>query len=125
MSLYRLKLGKLAEEMAIRFLKKLGYKIIVRNYRCLFGEIDVIAKEGESIVFIEIKSRSSPLFGPPHLRVTRNKRRNIVKTACFYLKINSLLDANCRIDVVSVSLDKLKDPIELIRDAFHVDMWRY
>ncbi len=113
-------LGKYCEDEAVRFLKKRGYKILERNYRSRFGEIDVIAKDGNSLVFVEIKSRASPLFGPPQLRVTKKKRENIIKTALSYLKINSMIDAECRIDVVSVSLDKQNNKIELIRDAFGV-----
>lgn len=113
-----IKLGRYCEKMAVGFLKKKGYKILERNYRSRFGEIDAIAKEGGSIVFIEIKSRSSSLFGPPYLRVTKKKKDNLIKSALFYLKRYGLLDAECRIDIVSISLDNLKEPIELIKDAF-------
>ncbi len=113
-------LGRHCEDEAVRFLKRNGYKILERNYRSCFGEIDAIARDGDSLVFVEIKSRSSPLFGPPQLRVTKKKRENIIRTALSYLKMHSMIDAECRIDVVSVSLDKQKDRIELIRDAFSV-----
>ncbi|MFH1753753.1 MAG: YraN family protein [Candidatus Omnitrophota bacterium] len=111
-------LGRHCEDEAVRFLKRMGYKIIERNYRSRFGEIDAIAIDRGSLVFVEIKSRSSPLFGPPQLRITKKKRHNIIKTALSYLKRHSSVDAYCRIDVVAISLDKNKDRIELIKDAF-------
>ena len=112
-------LGKICEDKAVGFLKRNGYKILERNYRSRFGEIDVIAKEGDSVVFIEIKSRASPLFGPPYLRITKRKKEHIVRSALSYLKRRGLTDTDCRIDIVSVSLDK-EDPIELIKNAFGV-----
>jgi len=117
MSQRDIRLGRYCEDRAIHFLKKSGYKILERNYRSSFGEIDVIAREGNVIVFIEVKSRASPLFGPPCLRITERKKDHIIKTALFYLKREGLADIECRIDIVSVSLDK-KDSIELIKDAF-------
>jgi len=118
MSRRGIELGRYAEDMAVRFLRKNGYKILERNYKSVFGEIDVIAKDGESTVFVEIKSRSSPLFGPPYLRVTKRKKENIIKSAISYLKRYGLIDRECRIDVVSISLDEEPYSIELIKDAF-------
>jgi putative endonuclease len=111
-------LGRYCEDKAVRFLKKNGYKILERNYRSRFGEIDVITRVGGCLVFVEVKSRSSPLFGPPYLRITKKKRRSIIKNALSYLKKTSSIDAECRIDIVSISLDKKDDQIELIKDAF-------
>lgn len=121
MSRRGIELGRLCEEEAARFLKKQGYRILERNYRSVFGEIDVIAEEKGYLVFVEIKSRSSPLFGPPHLRVTKKKRENIIRSAQSYLKRHGLTDSDCRIDVVTVSLDKEKGRIELIKDAFGIN----
>lgn len=120
MSQRGIELGRYCEKMAVRFLKKNGYRILERNYRSPFGEIDAIAEEGGSIVFVEIKSRASPLFGPPYLRVTKNKRKNIIKGALAFLKRYGLTDAECRIDIVSISLDK-EGEIELIKNAFGVE----
>ncbi len=121
MSRRGIELGRYSEEKAAAFLKRNGYKILERNYKTAFGEIDVIAKEGGAIVFVEIKSRASPLFGPPYLRITKEKRHNIIKNALSYLKRHGLIDGECRIDVVSVSLDKKEHPIELIKNAFGID----
>ncbi len=117
-------LGRHCEELAVRFLKGKRYKILERNYRTPFGEIDVIAKDKGCIVFIEVKSRSSPLFGPPYLRVTKNKKEKIIKSALSYLKRYGLTDKDSRIDVVSISLDR-REPIELIKCAFGAEMWRH
>ena len=121
MSQRGIELGKKCEREAVRFLKRRGYKILARNYRSPFGEIDAIAKNGDCIVFVEVKSRSSPLFGPPYLRLVKRKRENIVKSALSYLKRYSSPDAECRIDIVSISLDKKEGRIELIKDAFGIE----
>lgn len=110
--------GRLCECTAAQFLKKRGYVILERNYRCRFGEIDIIAKDGDYIVFVEVKSRASPLFGEPYLRITKKKKEKIIRSALSYLKKCSSVWVDCRIDVVSISLDAGK--IELIRDAFGV-----
>jgi len=68
-------LGKKGEEVAIRFLKKSGYRILSRNYVCKLGEIDVIAKEKDTLVFVEVKTRTSTTFGPPQLAVNPTKQR--------------------------------------------------
>lgn len=125
MSQRGVKLGKYCEDMAVRFLKKNGYKILERNYRSLYGELDVIARDGNATVFIEIKSRSLPLFGPPYLKLTKIKKRHIIKSAISYLKRYGLIETECRIDVVSISLDKQKDNIELIKNAFDIESWRF
>ncbi len=121
MSQRGVRLGRYCEDKAVVFLKKNGYKVLERNYRSLFGEIDVVAKDGDCLVFIEVKSRASPLFGPPYLRLTAKKRENIIKSALSYLKRNSSVDTECRIDVVSISLDRNEGRIELIKDAFGID----
>lgn len=124
MSQRGIELDRSCEEKAVRYLKKSGYKILERNYRTPFGEIDVIAEEGGSIVFLEIKSRTSPLFGPPYLRITKKKRENIIKSSLSYLKRRGLAEAECRIDVVSISLDKEEGRMELIKNAFGMEEWR-
>ena len=111
-------IGRHCEDRAVRFLRENGYRILERNFRSPFGEIDAVARDGDSLVFVEVKSRTSPLFGPPYLRITRQKRRNIVRSALSYMKKYSLFETDCRIDVVSISLDKEEGAIELIKDAF-------
>ncbi len=112
-------LGLLGEELAFHYLRGCGYKILLRNYECPLGEIDLIAKEKGALVFVEVKTRSSDAMGLPSESVTAFKRHQIVKTAQYYMKRYGIHDVSCRFDVVSVILTKEGEPsIELIADAF-------
>ena len=113
-------LGKKGEELALRFLKGKGYHIIEKNYVCKMGEMDIIAREKDTLVFIEVKTRTSNFFGPPQLAVNATKQRQLSKVALNYLKEKNLGDAKARFDVVAILLkEKLKE-IELIKDAFNL-----
>jgi len=115
-------LGLYGENEAVRFLKRNGYTILERNYKTTLGEIDIVAKKDEEIVFVEVKSRSSSLFGPASLRVTKKKKRNIIKTMFLYLKEHRLFDKDVRIDVVAVNFDKSgKERFELIENAVELE----
>ena len=116
----RKELGKKGEEMALRFLKKNGYRIFVRNYVCKMGEIDIIAKEKDTLVFIEVKTRTSTVFGPPQLAVNSAKQMQLSKVALYFLKEKGLEDVKARFDVVAILLGPKGPEIELIRDAFDV-----
>ena len=85
-------LGKKGEEKALRFLKKKGYRIIEQNYVCNLGEMDIIAKEKDTLVFVEVKTRTSMAFGPPQLAVTPFKQRQLSKVALHFLKEKKLED---------------------------------
>jgi putative endonuclease len=111
-------LGKKGEEVAIRFLKKNGYQVIKRNYVCKMGEIDIIAKEKDTLVFIEVKTRTSTTFGPPQLAVNPKKQSQMSKVALNFLKEKRLEDVKARFDVVAILLGPRGEEIELIRDAF-------
>ena len=117
--------GETGEKAAVRFLKSKGYRIIATNFRTIFGELDAIARRGDTIIFVEIKTRTTDSLGPPYLAVTRLKQRHIIKNAVFYLKLRRSLDSNWRIDVVSVKLgrDLRVENIELIENA--VENYRY
>ena len=113
-------IGALGEKLAMRFLKRKGYKILETNYRTIFGELDAVAKKEDFIIFIEIKTRTSSSLGPPYLAVTWMKQRHIIKNALFYLKKRGhSVDCKCRIDIVSVKLNENREPenIELIENA--------
>jgi putative endonuclease len=114
-------LGKKGEELALRFLKKRGYRIIEKNYVCKMGEMDIIAKEKDTLVFIEVKTRTSMAFGPPQLAVTRFKQRQLSKVALYYLKEKRLENVKARFDVVAILLVQKGEEIELIRDAFDLN----
>jgi len=111
-------LGKKGEEKALRFLKKRGYRIIEQNYVCKMGEMDIIAKEKDTLVFVEVKTRTSMAFGPPQLAVTKFKQRQLSKVALNFLKEKRLEDVKARFDVVAILLAPEGEEIELIRDAF-------
>ena len=111
-------LGKKGEELALRFLKKRGYQIIEKNYTCQMGEMDIIAREKDTLVFIEVKTRTSTIFGPPQLAVNNAKQRQLSKVALYYLKEKRLEDIKARFDVVAILLGQEAEEIELIRDAF-------
>ncbi|OPX98609.1 MAG: hypothetical protein A4E58_00797 [Syntrophorhabdus sp. PtaB.Bin006] len=106
--------GQEGEERAVRILKKEGYRIIERNYRTRFGEIDIIAEEKDYLVFVEVKKRNTPAFGDPFHAIDARKRQHMVKSALFYLKNHNCFDRRVRFDVVGVDGDGVK----IIRHAF-------
>jgi putative endonuclease len=112
-------LGILGEELAFQYLKKRGYKVLLRNYESPMGEIDLIAKEKGALVFIEVKTRSSDAMGLPSESVTAFKRHQILKSARYYIKRYGIHDVPCRFDVVSVLVPKEGEvSLELIENAF-------
>lgn len=116
-------LGKTGEEIAEVFLKRKRFRILERNLRTPFGEIDLVALDKNVIVFIEVKTRISKDFGPPHLSITKSKKRHIIKNATFYLKKNRSLDRDARIDVISINLTEtgVFEKLEYIRSAIWVE----
>ncbi len=118
MTKQRQDLGALGEDLALKEITRLGYKCIARNYRCPLGEIDLIAKERDSLVFIEIKTRRGRSTGYAKEAITRRKRRQLSKVALAYMKSNNCSDVKSRFDVVAISLMGGKEEIEVIRNAF-------
>jgi putative endonuclease len=114
----RLGIGKAGEEAALEYLRQQGYRILERNYRCRFGEIDLIARDGGTLAFIEVKTRRSKRFGPAVASVTVEKQRHLIKAAQIYLTQTGQSHVLCRFDVVAIDIDPLKPRIELIKDAF-------
>ena len=119
--------GEKSESVAVNCLKKQGYRIIELNYRTKLGEIDIIAKQGGSLVFIEVKARKSSRFGRPELAVTPKKQRKISMVALYYLKSTKQSNAKARFDVVainSVNSAKAKakegPSIKIIKNAFEL-----
>ncbi len=113
-------LGFRGEALAVKYLKKRGFKVIERNYHCPVGEIDLIAREGNTLVFVEIKARSSSAFGLPQDAVDRFKQKKIIQAARDYLAKHHLNEEiPARFDVVAIHLTPSGPPdIELIKDAF-------
>src|SRR5262245_59348518 len=110
--------GKAGEEAAVEFLRQQGYRILERNYRCRFGEIDLIAQDGIVLAFIEVKTRRSQAYGPAAAAVTRTKQRHLIKASQTYLMQRQKAKEVCRFDVVTVELSAQQPSIELIKDAF-------
>ena len=120
MSLIRISTGKRGEELAAAYLAEAGYRIIERNYRCLFGEIDIVAEEGETLVFVEVKSRRSDAYGVPQLAVGLQKQKKISRISLHYLAERHLRHRPARFDVVAVKLLPAGHRIDLIRNAFEL-----
>jgi putative endonuclease len=114
------KTGKTGEDIAAAFLKKKRYKIIERNYKCVFGEVDIVARDMNDIVFIEVKSRKSKDFGEPEDAVTLNKQRKISKVALNYLKDRRLDDRDARFDVIAIKLSTEGSIVKHIKNAFEL-----
>jgi putative endonuclease len=111
-------LGLKGEDLAVKFLKKNGFKILERNYRNIFGEIDIIALDkNKTLIFIEVKTRTSKKFGLPQESITSYKKRNILKTVQGYLKEKNIHDRDIRFDVVTIMLEREKKKIDLIKNA--------
>jgi len=112
-------LGKKGEEKALRFLKKKGYRILGTNYFCREGEIDIVARQGEYLAFIEVRTKSDLEFGTPEESITPAKMRRLQKAAYHYLYHQDKTPDLWRIDVVVVELDGHQKPkrIELIENA--------
>jgi len=114
----RQQFGKDSESVAVRHLKKNGYKILQQNYRNKLGEIDIIAKDKQTLVFVEVKARKSAHFGSPKWAVTPKKQRKISKVALYYLKATRQSNVKARFDVVAISSLQNKPRIEIIKNAF-------
>ncbi|MBF7095823.1 YraN family protein [Alkalibacter sp. M17DMB] len=109
--------GKFGESLAVDYLKSLGYSILKRNYRCRMGEIDIIAKRCEDVIFVEVKSRSSDEYGAPSESVPVSKQKHIIKTALHYLGTNTEFEDNYRFDVIEL----LAGEINHIENAFGIN----
>jgi putative endonuclease len=113
-------IGRLGEDLAVDFLRRKGYKILKRNYRTRFAEIDLIAKHQGTLVFVEVKSRRSPAYGHPKEALTPAKQRRISMAALAYLKQVNALDRRARFDVVTVQSAHGRPTIEVIPNAFEL-----
>ena len=118
MSTARQELGKQGEELACQELERQGYAIVARRYRTRAGEIDIIASDAGTVVFVEVKARLDLSFGDPVEAVTEEKQRRVVAMATDYAARHDLDNTPCRFDVVTV--DALVDPprITVYKDAF-------
>ncbi len=94
--------GEWGEAKAVRYLESLGYGIVERNFRCKGGEIDIIARDRDTLIFAEVKSRQSLFAGSPGMAVTPAKKRRLLLAAQVYRKTHRLQNTDCRVDLVEV-----------------------
>ena len=113
--------GRTGEKTAVDLLKEKGYKILVKNYKTKLGEIDIIARDKDTVCFVEVKTRHSDRFGLPQEAISRFKQRQIAKVALMFLKENNLLDKKARFDVVSIMYSQDTPKLDLIKNAFELD----
>ena len=109
--------GRIGEETAIKALKRRGYRILERNHATRFGEIDIIAEEGECLVFVEVKKRNTDRFGDALSAITRTKQRHIVKSALWYMKKHRCFNRRVRFDAVGLDGEQVK----IVKSAFTVE----
>ena len=116
-------LGRKGEQVAEKFLRGIGYKILARNYRCARGEIDLVARDGDTMVFVEIKGKSTGSFGSPLEAVTVRKRKRIVFVANQFLTSYRLHHVPVRFDVVGIKWGGGGDSeCVLVKDAFRLPL---
>ena len=104
MGRWKQRLGQWGERLAVAHLRRKGYEILETNYRCAVGEVDVVARQGEYLVFVEVRTRRGQEFGTPEESITTRKRAKLVEVAETYLQEKDLNDIDWRIDVVAVQL---------------------
>ena len=109
--------GNEGEDIAAKYLTKQGYKVLQRNYNCHYEEIDIVATDGNYIVFVEVKSRTNTAFGMPREAVDWRKQKRITDCARSWLVANRKYGSNVRFDVVEV----LNGEVTLLKDAFRMD----
>lgn len=112
--------GTAAEDLALRYLEARGLTLVARNFRCRTGELDLIMRDREQLVFVEVRSRRHSRYGTPAESVTRTKQQRLLRAAAFYLQRQRLLDAPCRFDVVAILQAEDEPRMEWIRDAFQL-----
>jgi len=119
----KLELGEHGEKWAARYLRRRGYKVLVRRFRSRSGEIDLICRDGDWLVFVEVKTRVDEAFGAPSEAVDRTKQRHISKVALDYLRRLRYPEVKFRFDIVEVLMQhgtRKPDDIRLIQDAFEM-----
>lgn len=116
----RQEFGKKSETAASELLKGQGYKILEMNYKTKLGEIDIIAKDRETLVFVEVKSRRSMRYGDPKFSITPKKKKKISMTALLYLKMTGQMNQKARFDVVTILTPGPTPKIEIVKNAFEL-----
>jgi len=110
--------GKNAEDLAEEYLRGLGYEIVARNYTISHNEIDIIAKDGNYLVFVEVRSKTGLDFGKPEESLTMGKRKQVRKAAEMYLHQNPFLNLLIRLDFIGITFNGEKTVINHLKNAF-------
>ena len=113
-----IKTGQKGEHLAVQYLRIKGYEILERNWRYMHKEIDIIARENDCLVIVEVKTLNGRAFGNPMAGITRKKQSFLVRAAEAYV-LNHNLDTNIRFDVIGIILEKNRSELEHIQSAFH------
>lgn len=117
----RQELGKRGEDLACAELEKLGYVVLDRRFRTRRGELDIVARDGTVLVFVEVRARSGSRYGTPFESVTWQKRQRLSQMAASYLSIRRVAGVACRFDVVSIVEEDGTHTIELVKGAFEME----
>jgi putative endonuclease len=114
----RLKTGRQGEDIAVEHLRKKGYMILERNFRCPFGEMDIVARQADVIAFVEVRSRRSAGFGGPVESVGLVKQKKLSRIALCYIQKHRLEGRKARFDVLGIRIHPDGHDIEMVQDAF-------
>ena len=117
----RIHLGKEGEDLAVAFLKKKGYRILERNFRNKWGEVDIIAQDREVICFIEVKLRTTTAFGLSIEAISKSKQNKLIRMALGYLQTKKMDDVFARFDVVTIDHNDQEKIVDLITNAFEIE----
>lgn len=120
MSRSRLRFGRRGEKRAARYLKRRGYRILAMNAVTPLGEIDIVAEDGQTLVFVEVKARASTLFGRPEEAVTHAKQATLARAALYWLKSRNALARSARFDVVAIMAGRGSFDVQVIENAFPI-----
>ncbi len=113
------RLGQEGEDLAVTYLERAGYSILGRNVRLSGGELDAVARDGEVVVFVEVKTRSGSRFGPPQEAVDLAKQRRLTRLAQEWLQVHGLSESRARFDVVSIMIENRGKPLlRIFKNAF-------
>lgn len=112
--------GQEQEQQACDYLTVRGLQLIKKNYQCKVGEIDLIMRDKETLVFVEVRYRKQNSYGGGLESVTRDKQRKIIRTAQYYLQTERCEEEPCRFDVVAITPNMAQEKIQWIKDAFWV-----
>lgn len=114
----KIELGRRGEELAREYLEDAGYAILTTNYRSPLGELDLVVKKDDTVIFVEVRTRSTPSFGTPLESIDRRKQEKLIRLALQFCAHHCLYSKNLRFDVIGIYMDVQRPKIEHIENAF-------